>query len=171
MANKAFARGLLIALFFGIVFFAVIPVYVQRPSFIPGFAPPPDMWPRTVSLLGLALGLLAMVSAVLGTRQARREASSSGPAGWFSQHRGGFGRLALALTAFAGFVILTPRLGFLASSMLLALACFVLAGASKRLVTILLLAVLLPLGLQFFFGHVTHTPFPMGSWGVMPTLP
>lgn len=35
-------RGLLITALFGIVLFVLIPVYVPRPSFIPGFAPPPD---------------------------------------------------------------------------------------------------------------------------------
>lgn len=171
MLNKGFARGLLIALFFGIVFFAVIPVYVQRPSFIPGFVPPPDMWPRTVSLLGLGLGFLAMVLAVLEARKAPFSFQLSMLPAWIAENKAALTRLVLTLIAFLGFVVLAPRLGFLASSTLLALACFLLAGASKRWVAALLLAILLPLGLQFFFGHVTHTPFPQGSWGLMPTLP
>ncbi|BBI54525.1 hypothetical protein HORIV_69460 [Vreelandella olivaria] len=51
-------RGLVITVLFGIVLFLLIPAYVPRPRFIPGFAPPPDMWPRTVSMLGMALGIL-----------------------------------------------------------------------------------------------------------------
>ncbi|MDJ1465191.1 tripartite tricarboxylate transporter TctB family protein [Nitratireductor sp. GZWM139] len=169
MLNKGMLRGFLIALFFGVVLFALIPIHVPRPSFIPGFAPPPDMWPRTVSILGLALGILAMVLVALsGGRTAPEEAeySPASPAEW----RNRLIRLALALAAFAGFVFLAPRLGFLPSSMLLALAAFILAGASSRWVAVLALAVLLPLGLQLFFGNVTHTPFPQGSWGIFPTF-
>ena len=40
----------------------------------------------------------------------------------------------------------------------------------RRAVHVILLAVLLPLGLQLFFGNVTHTPFPSGSWGIFPAL-
>ncbi|MAS13163.1 MAG: hypothetical protein CMH69_07670 [Nitratireductor sp.] len=162
-------RGLLIALFFGTVLFALIPVYVPRPSFIPGFAPPPDMWPRTVSILGLALGLLAMAFAALGGGNETSDEPEREPASAV-EWRNRLTRLALALAAFAGFVVLVPLLGFLASSMLLALASFLLAGASGRWVAVLALAVLLPLGLQLFFGNVTHTPFPSGSWGIFPAL-
>ncbi len=169
MLNKAMLRGLLIALFFGTVLFALIPVHVPRPSFIPGFAPPPDMWPRTVSILGLALGLLAMAFAALGGGNETSDEPERGPASAV-EWRNRLIRLALALAAFAGFVVLVPLLGFLASSMLLALACFLLAGTSGRWVAVLALAVLLPLGLQLFFGNVTHTPFPSGSWGIFPAL-
>lgn len=172
MLNKGSLRGFLIALFFAIVLFALIPAYVQRPSFIPGFAPPPDMWPRTVSWLGLGLGLLAMaVAALEGRRGATPEPSAGALARAFAAHRGGLVRLALALAAFGGFVALAPRIGFLVASMLLALSCFLLAGATRRPALALGLAFALPLGLQFFFAHVTHTPFPQGDWGVVPALP
>src|SRR5690625_4684658 len=59
-AYMGMTRGLLITALFGIVLFVLIPVYVPRPRFIPGFAPPPDMWPQTVSIIGLLLGLLLL---------------------------------------------------------------------------------------------------------------
>ncbi|WP_295805827.1 tripartite tricarboxylate transporter TctB family protein [uncultured Nitratireductor sp.] len=169
MLNKAMLRGLLIALFFGIVLFALIPIHVPRPSFIPGFAPPPDMWPRTVSILGLALGLVAMILAGFGASAGTTEEAEYSPASPL-EWRNRISRLALALATFAGFVFLAPRLGFMPSSMLLALSAFLLAGASARWGMALALAIVLPLGLQLFFGNVTHTPFPQGSWGVFPAL-
>ena len=118
---------------------------------------------------GLALGLLAMVIATLGGGNEPSDEPDREPASTV-EWRNRLIRLALALAAFALFVTLVPLLGFLASSMLLALACFLLAGASGRWVAVLALAVLLPFGLQLFFGNVTHTPFPPGSWGLVPTL-
>lgn len=50
--------GGIIAILFFAAILVVIPSYVPRPAFIPGFAPPPDMWPRTVSWVGLLLGVL-----------------------------------------------------------------------------------------------------------------
>ena len=64
--TKPVLRGVLVVAFFALCAFYLIPVYVPRPAFIPGFAPPPDMWPRTVSLIGILLGLvvcLLMLSA------------------------------------------------------------------------------------------------------------
>ena len=64
--NLAILRGLGTVAFFALVIWAVIPVYVPRPNFIPGFAPPPDFWPRLVCWAGMALGLVSTIMAVLG---------------------------------------------------------------------------------------------------------
>ncbi len=58
-------RGSFIALMFAVVLFGLIPEYVPRPVFIPGFAPPPDMWPRVVSATGMVLGILEILIACL----------------------------------------------------------------------------------------------------------
>ena len=69
-------RGLLVVVFFALCAFYLVPVFVPRPAFIPGFAPPPDMWPKTVSLIGIVLGLLALTLAVRGGE------GGSGRNGW-----------------------------------------------------------------------------------------
>lgn len=91
-------RGLGVAAFFAIVLTVMIPAYVPRPAFIPGFAPPPDMWPRTVCIIGIVLGLILALMAWL-SRVARvvpdpekQAAGDAGPALLL-------GRFALAVVA------------------------------------------------------------------------
>ena len=50
-------RGLAILAFFAGVGLVLVPIYVPRPAFIPGFAPPPDMWPRTVSIINFTFSI------------------------------------------------------------------------------------------------------------------
>jgi|GEM_PF-2106626 len=62
--NRDFYTGLMATAFFAFVLFVLIPIYVKVPSFIPGFAPPPDMWPRVITGVGLAMGILAIIFAI-----------------------------------------------------------------------------------------------------------
>ncbi|ASP33579.1 tripartite tricarboxylate transporter TctB family protein [Labrenzia sp. VG12] len=168
MINKYVIRGVLITLFFGLVHFVLIPVHVPRPSFIPGFAPPPDMWPRVVSLLGMGIGLFSIATAVMESRQATGKTE---PVPWQLQLRAEtLLRLALVAAVFAGFAWMLPRLGFLGSAILLALATFSLTGGFRYRLLATLLALMLPVLLQLFFANVMYTPFPAGSWDVLPAL-
>lgn len=168
MINKNVIRAVLITLFFGLVHFVLIPLHVPRPSFIPGFAPPPDMWPRVVSLLGLGIGLFSIATSVLESRQGvSHDLTASWPV---RVSKGAVLRLGAVVLVFAGFAILLPLLGFLGSSVLLALATFLLTGGFRYRTLAVLLAMFLPVALQLFFANVMYTPFPAGSWGVLPTL-
>lgn len=170
MGKKAFARGLLISLLFGYISFVMIPLYVPRPPFVPGFAPPPDMWPRVVSLLGMVLGLLAMFFSIYGEVRSKGRVPDSPDEENFHWTRSGVIRFVLTLLVFGGFIALVPWLGFLAASIVLLFVCFLLAGAAQHWKKGLVLSLLLPLALYYFFSHVTHTPFPQGSWGVSSLL-
>ncbi|MBR9924944.1 MAG: hypothetical protein GYB28_08120 [Gammaproteobacteria bacterium] len=156
-------RGLVITTLFGIVLFLLIPAYVPRPRFIPGFAPPPDMWPRTVSMLGMALGIL-----LVGLTFSRKTEAIADPED-ASAIRGDtplvtllirFGWTVLAFALFIGSVML---LGFLLSSILLLMAMLILTGYWRQKVVAAIVAVALPLALYLFFSSALNTRFPVGS--------
>lgn len=154
-------RGSCIALMFAVVLFGLIPEYVQRPVFIPGFAPPPDMWPRIVSASGMVLGLLEMLIALLE----RRAMTATAPPmrDWFRQYSGHLLRFALACSAFLLFIVLIPLVGFLLASIFVGTASYLLTGGWHYRGWMVGLATLLPLVLYFLFKHFINTPFPKGS--------
>ena len=156
-------RGLAITALFGVVLFLLIPAYVPRPRFIPGFAPPPDMWPRTVSMLGMALGVL-----LVGLSCSRKAEAIADPED-ASAIRGDtpmgtlltrFGWTILVFALFIGSVML---LGFLLSSILLLIAMLILTGYWRHKVVAAIVAVALPLVLYLFFSSALNTRFPVGS--------
>jgi len=154
-------RGCFIALMFAVVLFILIPEYVPRPAFIPGFAPPPDMWPRVVSASGMVLGLFEVMVALLERRAPHGPRTSL--ATWLRMHAGQLWRFFLATIVLMIFLMLIPLLGFLVASILIGLASFALAGGWKYRFWMLGIATFLPLALYFIFKHFINTPFPHGS--------
>ena len=153
-------RGALIAGFFALVLFVLIPIYVPRPAFIPGFAPPPAWWPRVVSILGVVLGLTSMLIA-LKTRGAAP--SDTPPVETTAPLRVLIGRFALAVAAFIAFVVLMPMIGFLGATVLLTAAMMALTGDRDRKLWAVAVSILLPVALLFFFSEALGTGFPKGS--------
>ncbi|SFO52223.1 Tripartite tricarboxylate transporter TctB family protein [Cohaesibacter marisflavi] len=149
--------GLLIAAFFAFVIFALIPVYVPRPAFIPGFAPPPDMWPRTVSIIGCALGLLLFVLALLG-RAVESEALETDHAPKSVL----ITRFIGAMVVFIAYVLLLPYVGFLIASMALTGAMILLTGEKNYRYWAIGLTLLGPIVLQLVFHSALGTQFPVG---------
>lgn len=153
-------RGILIAGFFAIVLFALIPIYVVRPAFIPGFTPPPDWWPRVVSILGLGLGVLSILIA-LKTRG--NAPSDTPPVEMTAPMRVLVGRFALVMVALVAFVVLLPLIGFLLSSILLTGVAIALTGDRQHKLWGLIVSIGLPVGLLLFFGKALGTGFPKGA--------
>jgi putative tricarboxylic transport membrane protein len=153
-------RGALIAGFFAIVLFALIPVYVIRPVFTPGFTPPPDWWPRVVSILGIALGLLSILVA-LKTRG--NAPSDTPPVEMTAPTQVLVGRFALVIAVLVGFVVLIPFIGFLLSSILLTGAAIALTGDRKHKTWAVIVSIALPVVLLLFFSKALGTGFPQGA--------
>ncbi|WP_289042598.1 tripartite tricarboxylate transporter TctB family protein [uncultured Aliiroseovarius sp.] len=156
-------RGLLVSLFFAIVLVVLIPVHVPRPAFIPGFAPPPDMWPRTVSIIGIILGLI--VALLAWTTPAARvvadpEKQTAEPTAMTIL----LGRFAMTLVAFAAFVYLVPIIGFVLAAIILTASAILLTGERRRLFWGVIVAVVLPVGLSLFFTSALGTQFPKGQF-------
>jgi putative tricarboxylic transport membrane protein len=160
-ASADVLRGGFIALMFAVVLFVLIPEHVPRPAFIPGFAPPPDMWPKLISVCGMCLGLLEVMIALL-QRRAIHEAKPS-LSTWLQKHKDHLWRFFLACVVLTMFIVLIPLLGFLIASILVGVVIFLLAGGWQYRLTMLALAFFTPLALYFIFKYFINTPFPQGS--------
>ena len=160
--GRDFHAGLLIAAFFALVLFVLIPNHVKVPSFIPGFVPPPDMWPRAIAIVGLAMGLLALVFAVSRTRLGAAEK----PVGMDDNPRADrvyILRFVQMATGFGVFVWLMPEIGFLAASIVLLAFLFAMTGRFDQRIWMLGLSVVFPIVLYVIFTEVAHIPFPPGK--------
>ena len=173
--KAAIFKGAVILIFFGVVLFWLIPAHIPRPAFIPGFAPPPDFWPRAVSWTGLALGALAIVLALIRPASVAPEAvpgagAADEPPEWelTAPIPTLLLRFAIAIAAIVFFVLLAPLLGFLVSTVLLTGAFILLAGTKDPWHWRLVAAVGLPVALYFFFATMLNTRFPRGE--LMPLI-
>lgn len=152
--TKSVFRGLLIAAFFAVVAFALVPVYVPRPAFIPGFAPPPDMWPRLTAITGIGLSVIAafLPPAIEppiegdGSPMARKIV-----------------RAVVLFAAFFLYLTLVPWIGFLASTILLTLAAIALTGERTRVLWALGIGVIGTILVMMFFQSALGTQFPAGQ--------
>ncbi|WP_413219705.1 tripartite tricarboxylate transporter TctB family protein [Tritonibacter mobilis] len=156
--TKPVLRGLLVVAFFALSAFYLVPVFVPRPAFIPGFAPPPDMWPWTVSVVGIVLGVLALIVARQGNEGAEEPIDTDGS----SLARMGF-RFAGLLLAFVLFFVVMPYVGFLVATMLLTFSIVLMTGERSYRVWIALLSIGAPILLLMFFHSALGTQFPKGE--------
>ncbi|MBU2957731.1 tripartite tricarboxylate transporter TctB family protein [Paracoccus sp. 1_MG-2023] len=154
--TKPVLRGLVITAFFAVVAALLIPVFVPRPAFIPGFAPPPDMWPRTVAIAGTALGVLALIAARLRPEPPEPvEHDGSSPTRMTLRFAG-------VVAAFAAFLALVPVLGFLVAGMALTAVMVLMTGERDRRFWIVALSIGGPVLLLVFFHSALGTQFPRG---------
>ncbi|PLW77616.1 tripartite tricarboxylate transporter TctB family protein [Cohaesibacter celericrescens] len=157
--NKALWRGVFTVAFFAVVTFILIPIYVPRPSFIPGFAPPPDMWPFTVSIIGIVLGCVAVIGAFLDPKRAVVETAL--------EHDGAPIKIKLQrflglITLFGLFLLLVPYIGFLIGSILLIGTTILLTGERSYRIWAAAITVVGPILLLYIFNMALGTQFPKG---------
>lgn len=151
-------QGLAVFAFFTFVVLALIPVYVPRPAFIPGFAPPPDMWPRTVSIIGAVFGLIMAFGALIGKPAPTEIIDTDGASSKVHALR-----FLAVLACFAGFLVLVPWIGFLlASAVLIGVAIF-LTGERTYGFWAAGITLVGPVLLVSFFHSVLGTQFPVGA--------
>jgi hypothetical protein len=160
--NRDFYAGLVATLFFAVILFVLIPIYVKVPSFIPGFAPPPDMWPRVVAILGLVMGVLTLVLTFAKMREAGPEQAESLGARILG-NKTHLMRFGAVLIVFAAFVYGMPLIGFVPATVLLLGVLFILTGNFERKFWMIGLSIIFPVLLYLLFTKVTHTPFPEGK--------
>lgn len=156
--TKPVLRGVLVVAFFALCAFYLVPVYVPRPAFIPGFAPPPDMWPRTVSLIGILLGLLVLALAFRGGAPAEETIQTDGS----SPKRMAL-RFAGVVIAFGLFLLVLPYVGFLIAIILLTFTMVLITGERSYRIWIALISVGAPVLLLLFFISALGTQFPKGA--------
>ena len=156
--TKPVLRGVLVVAFFALCAFYLIPAYVPRPAFIPGFAPPPDMWPRTVSLIGILLGFLVLALAFRGGAPAEEAVQTDGS----SPKRMAL-RFAGVVMAFGLFLLALPYVGFLIAIILLTFTMVLMTGERSYRIWIALISVGAPVLLLLFFNSALGMQFPKGA--------
>ncbi|MCC9621452.1 tripartite tricarboxylate transporter TctB family protein [Thalassospira sp. MA62] len=160
--HRDFYAGLVATVFFALVMFVLIPIYVKVPSFIPGFAPPPNMWPRVVAGIGLVMGILAMILALPRLRQSSaNQVTNLGAA--INRHKTLLVRFAGLMVVFAAFVYGMPVIGFVPATILLLGVLFLMSGQYDNKFWMIGLTIIFPVLLYLLFTEVTHTPFPDGT--------
>jgi len=152
------AIGLMVMLFFSLVLLVVIPAYVEKPAFIPGFAPGPDMWPRTISIIGIGVGILYMLFQLSDWK---RRVPLEG--GWLVATRMYWVRSLVCVSVLLCYVALVPVLGIVLSSTLLLAVLYALLGKPHPMLWMIGLTVAFPYALYWLFSTITTTLFPMGT--------
>ena len=162
--NRDLSSGILALSFFALVFFVLIPLYVPVPSFLPGFAPPPDMWPKTTALLGMGMGVLALAFSIAKLKKTTSEpAVLEADVEELYVTRAHIVRFAILVISFVAFIYGMPFIGFVPACIILLGVLFAMTGIYRHKWLMVALSVIFPLTLYFIFSQFIHTLFPMGS--------
>jgi putative tricarboxylic transport membrane protein len=143
------------ALLFTYILFVVIPGQIQVPGNLPMAAMSPAFWPSVVAWLAIGLGLILAVKALLSIAAAPEPAGSNPPTPiWRSM---------LAIALMFAYYAAIKALGIVLASVL-ALAALAWLFGERRRGVLLLTALLLPIGLYYFFTKIASIPLPMGAF-------
>jgi len=130
----------------------LIPVGVVEPKKVKFAALSPSYYPRFVTYVLLALGIVVTARSLLFGETATESSDIRPDAS--RRYFWVFGILAL-------YAATITWLGFIITSVLALLATFWLAG-ERRLYLIVPIALMLPVGLYFFFLKIASVPIPLG---------
>ncbi len=162
---KTAALGIVLIVVFAVVLFVAIPNGIWVPQSLPDGAISPAAWPSVVStgliLLGMVLvaqGLFEVKAMQGAPRQRAARADDALPAAL------AWGKIAGALMLLALYAWALHVLGIVLSSVI-ALPLFALLYGERRVVILAPLAILLPVGLYYFFTQVANIPMPTGIFG------
>jgi hypothetical protein len=147
--------GLGTVAFFAVVLLAVIPYQIRVPANITVLALSPAFWPTMVCILGILIGLIIVYRGLRGI-----SFDDDDPLAATEEPREEWRSVAAVVMMFV-YLGLVHVLGMLVASMLALLALAWLFG-ERRLRILLPVAVLLPLGLYYFFTMIAHVPLPLG---------
>jgi len=115
-----------------------------------------------VAIIGLVMGVLAVILAFPKMREAsRNQVTSLGTR--IMSHKTLIVRFAAVLVVFAAFVIGMPIVGFVPATILMLGVLFIMTGNFERKFWMIGLTVIFPVLLYLLFTEVTHTPFPEGT--------
>lgn len=129
---------------------------VSSPSNVRNIILSPTFWPYVIT------GLIAISGLGLVLTSVRINAVPSEP-----RPEGAFARLAAMAVLMVGYVLLTPLIGLVWTSVL-AFAALAFLIRTQHPVTALIAAVLVPLALYAFFAHVAGVNVPQGEFLRLP---
>ncbi|PID43594.1 MAG: hypothetical protein CR981_01920 [Proteobacteria bacterium] len=159
---KQFLVSVLLTIVFLVLFIGIIPTYVEKPVFIPGFAPGPAVWPNTIAIVGILVGIVLMLATFPRFRNRKNyhereeETGGSGESGLLFQ------RCCVSLVILVGYIYLVPVAGIIVASMLWLGVLFFFIGIKEKMRWMVGLTLVFPLAIFLLFTRVTHTVFPAG---------
>lgn len=159
--------GAVLVFISGLLLTVIIPFGVQLPKSNKVLALSPDFWIKIIVWSTLALGVSILIK---GIRKSRQELTPDEVAAVKDdlEHQHPKNRAILgAVSAVAGLFVyffLIKWIGMVAAS-ILAMISFTLLSGERRYKIGLPLAVLLPVGLYYFFLKVANIPMPLGIFG------
>ena len=131
-----------------LLFFVIIPIGVVEPSNVSHLALAPQFWPKIISIMIGAMGVILVMRAKPGEPVSRQ---------WLGRLPG----LIVALGALFGFYFLIPPLGMVVPGMALIFGLMWYAG-ERNLIRSILIACAVPILLYCFFVYIANIPIPLG---------
>ena len=155
--------GSLLAGGFSLVVWVLIPAAVPVPKSIKVAALSPDFWPKIIAAGLAVMGWVLMVQGVIRSIRERTETITdvSSEATSISDRRSVFLRTVGIMVGLLVYYALVGPLGIVVSS-ILAIMAFALIYGERRFKILIPIAVLLPIGLYYFFVKVANIPMPLG---------
>lgn len=154
--------GCLLTIGFGLVFWVLIPVAVPVPGSIKVAALSPDFWPKIITIGLAVMGLILTIQGLVrlfGERAVKKRKKEN--ATTLTKKRSTFLRPAGIGFGLLVYYALVEPLGIVVSS-IMALLGFALIYGERRWKILIPVAVLLPIGLYYFFVKVANIPMPLG---------
>lgn len=152
---------------FGVILLVyAIPEFISAPSNVRKLVLSPLLWPTIVAWLIILLGGGLIASHYLTPPQ---DASQIDPSllGTREDQLFGWARLGASAVIMTGLIVTTPYLGMVIASGL-AFVLFSIVIMSPRPILSLVVAVVLPIVLYFFFAHVAGVSIPQGRFLSLP---
>ena len=153
MINREFGAGIIMLVIGLLVAVVLIPHGVKEPSSVQFAALSPSYYPRIVAAVLSALGAVIILRSFIVPAPSDEQKSD--------RRSDAAVRTLFVFALLAGYGLTLPWLGFILGSAIAMWIAFFLAG-EKRLHITLPLAILIPLGLYFFFLKVAKVPIPLG---------
>ena len=160
---KDILLGCILSVGFSLVVWVLIPAAVPVPKSIKVAALSPDFWPKIIAA-GLAImGLVLIAQGIIRILRERVEtvpgiSSNATP----TSDRGSiFFRTVAIMVGLLVYYALVGPLGIVISS-ILAIVAFAFIYGERRFKILIPIAILLPIGLYYFFVKVANIPMPLG---------
>lgn len=156
--------GALLAGFFLLFLFVIIPVGIPVPPGVRSTALSPAFWPRIVTVLMIVLGLMLVVQGMLAART-RGMMAADPPAAPDDDHvppTVARARIAAAMAMMFAYYALVETAGMTAAS-IIAFVGFAALYGERRWLLLAIIGVGLALGLTLFFTDVAQVPIPSGT--------
>jgi putative tricarboxylic transport membrane protein len=143
------------AILFGYMLLVAIPAQIRVPESVAVAALSPAFWPSVVAGLAIALGLILGLKAVVMAARVRTATKADR-----TPRQKTWPRLAVIGIMF-GYYFMLDIIGIVAASILVLPVLIWLFG-ERRMVLLVPTAVLLPVGLYYFFTRMANVPLPLG---------